>query len=90
MKKQIVTTAAAMAVTALMAFQPMTAFAATGNCFTGNSGCQTQVCQSYGCSNQKDKNCNISKGCQVTRCKTRSCSSPKVISYKIGSLGCLK
>ncbi len=52
MRKQIVTTAAAMAVTALMAFQPMTAFAATGNCGTGtyNTGCSTQVCQSYGCS----------------------------------------
>ena len=51
MKKQIITTAAAMAVTALMAFQPMTAFAATGNCGNGSyhNGCSTQVCQSYGC-----------------------------------------
>ena len=47
MKKQIITTAAAMAVTALMAFQPMTAFAATGNCGNGSyhNGCSTQVCR---------------------------------------------
>ena len=52
MRKQITATAAAMAVTALMAFQPMTAFAATGNCGNGsyNTGCSVQVCQSYGCS----------------------------------------
>ena len=50
MKKQIATTAAAMAVTALLAFQPMTAFAATANCGNGanNRGCTIQVCQSYG------------------------------------------
>lgn len=51
MKKQIATTAAAMALTALMAFQPMTAFAATANCGNGvkSRGCTIQVCQSYGC-----------------------------------------
>lgn len=50
MKKQIATTAAAMAVTALLAFQPMTAFAATANCGNGanNRGCTIQVCKSYG------------------------------------------
>lgn len=51
MKKQIVTTAAAMAVTALMAFQPMIAFAATANCGNGtcNTGCSIRVCQNSGC-----------------------------------------
>ena len=44
MKKQIITTAAAMAVTALMAFQPMTAFAATGNC--GRKNLSGGICSS--------------------------------------------
>ena len=48
MKKHIVSTAAAMAVTALMAFQPMTAFAAVSNC-PGNSGCYSSGCYSNSC-----------------------------------------
>lgn len=92
MKKQIVTTAAAMAVTALMAFQPMTAFAATGNCGDGSyyNGCSITVCQSYGCNTR-----NCSTGCNsalagISRksLSGKNCSSPQMISYVMGSSAC--
>ena len=72
MKKQIVTTAAAMAVTALMAFQPMTAFAATGNCGNGsyNNGCSTQTCQSYGCNTRSCSQNNTACGKNGSSCNT--------------------
>lgn len=99
MKKQIVTTAAAMAVTALMAFQPMTAFAATGNCGNGsyNKGCSTQVCQSYGCNT---RNCGLNGNSCNTGCNSgltgisrrnlsgKNCSSPQMISYVMGNASC--
>ena len=64
MRKHITATAAAMAATALMAFQPMTAFAATGNCGNGsyNTGCSVQVCQSYGCSTGSNRSDSSSCG----------------------------
>ena len=72
MKKQIATTAAAMAVTALMAFQPMTAFAATGNCGNGsyNTGCSTQVCQSYGCNTRNCGQNSAACGKNGSSCNT--------------------
>lgn len=78
MRKHIATTAAAMAVTTLMAFQPMTAFAAVGNCGNGsgtyNTGCSIQVCQSSGCNTgngisgksacaQNGSSCSSARGC---------------------------
>lgn len=89
MKKHIVTTAAAMAVTALMAFQPMTAFAATGNCGNGsyNNGCSIQVCQNYGCNTrncgQNGSSCNTA-GNRVTagNCGTGCNSGLSGISRK--------
>ena len=92
MKKQIITTAAAMAVTALMAFQPMTAFAATGNCGNGSyhNGCSTQVCQSYGCDT---RNCGTGYNSGLTGISRKNlfggtCSSPQVISYVMRSASC--
>ena len=94
MKKHIVSTAAAMAVTALMAFQPMTAFAAVSNC-PGNSGCYSSgcysnscaasVCQSLGC---KTDGCRQSKASCRTNLPVKGCSSPRLVSCKITNLGC--
>ena len=92
MKKQIITTAAAMAVTALLAFQPMTAFAATANCGNGanNRGCTIQVCQSYGCDTS---NCGTGYNSCLTgisrkNLSGKTCSSPQMISYVMGSSAC--
>ena len=92
MKKQIITTAAAMAVTALMAFQPMTAFAATGNCGNGSyhNGCSTQVCQNYGCDTS---NCGTGYNSCLTGISRKNlsggiCSSSQVISYAMRSASC--
>ena len=84
MKKQIVTTAAAMAVTALMAFQPMTAFAATGNCGNGsyNNGCGIQVCQSYGCNTRNCGQNNVAYGKNGSSCNTGYNSGLAGISRK--------
>ena len=83
MKKQIVTTAAAMAVTALMAFQPMTAFAATGSCSSGtyNTGCSIQVCQNSG--SQKGTLCGQNGrvcGQNSAACSTRNSVSESLLN----------
>ena len=94
MKKHIVSTAAAMAVTALMAFQPVTAFAATGNC--GNAayynGCKIQVCQSYGCDSgncgQNDFCTSVPAAIGKKKLSAKNCTSPQKITYVIGNSGC--
>ena len=94
MKRHIATTAAAMAVTALMAFQPMTAVAAVGTCSkkhgcysTGcySNGCVISACQSFGC---KANDCRQNKTACRKNLSVKNCSSPKLVSYKISNLGC--
>ena len=87
MKKQIATTAAAMAVTALMAFQPMTAFAATANCENGanSRGCTIQVCQSYGCNTAGNR---VTSGISRKNLSGKNCSSQQMISYVMGNSFC--